>query len=196
MSLTIFWRIWIPFTFIWPRQRCQSSSAPSPVRTYAKLAASALCTFIKFISYKLCLRDTIAMALLSQAFTKYLLRLNCIFKPFDTNLLTKSKLACNSGSWSASLIKIRLILPLMIASTMMDPILMASTTFLSPKCSLCEVITSYVSNAPLCKVMCLVGPESKLEDNTQYMRLHLNEMETCTYVLKWASWSLKYALSY
>ena len=119
-----------------------------------------------------------------------------IFVKVELHLQTKSKLACNSGSWSASLIKIQLILPLMIASMMMDPILMASTTFLSSKCSLCEVITSYVSNAPLCKVMCLVGLESKLEDNTQYMRLHLNEMETCTYVLKWASWSLKYALSF
>lgn len=41
-----------------------------------------------------------------QAFTKYSFRLNCIFKSFHTILLTENKLACNLGTWNASLIRI------------------------------------------------------------------------------------------
>jgi hypothetical protein len=46
----------------------------------AKLAASVLCNFIKFISFKLSLRDTIVMTSLLQDFLMYLFKLKYSFK--------------------------------------------------------------------------------------------------------------------
>lgn len=99
----MFWSVQTFFTFNWPRWRCQSSSASFPIRGCTKLVATALCFFIKFILYKLPLRDAIAMASLSRAFIKHLFRLNYIFKLFNTSLLTDSKLACNVDMWSTFL---------------------------------------------------------------------------------------------
>lgn len=53
----------------------------------------------------------------------------------------------------------RLILFHTSGSMTMNPILTVFTTLSSSKCTLCGVITSYVSNVVVCKVMCLVAPK-------------------------------------
>ena len=81
--------------------------------------------YAKLISYKFCLRDAIKMASPLQDLTMYLFRLNWTFKPFDTNLFTENKLACNLDMWNTSLVRLWLILSSKIASTTMNPILIA-----------------------------------------------------------------------
>lgn len=79
--------------------RYQNLNAPSLVVYYTKLAASASCTFTKFIFYKFPSRA--AMASSMQDFTMHWFRLNWIFNPYDTSLLTKKKFAYNLGTLSA-----------------------------------------------------------------------------------------------
>lgn len=59
-------------------------------------------------------------------------------------------------------IQIWLILPSKIASTTKDTTSIAWTMLLSFKCTMRGVITSHVSNATLCKVMCLEAPKSMI----------------------------------
>ena len=67
--------------------------------------------------------------------------------PWDNNLLTKSKFACNLGTWRASLIWIILILQFTITLIILKIIPITSTTLSSPKYTLCGTISSYVWNA-------------------------------------------------
>src|ERR1700738_1310168 len=62
--------------------------------------------------------------------------------PFDKSLLTESKLACNFGTWSTSVMRIVVALPLISTPTTMDPIPMASAALPSFKRTLRGEITS------------------------------------------------------
>jgi hypothetical protein len=126
---------------IWIICQWKSSLMPntlSPVGDYTMLAASALCNFVRFMSYKMPSRGPIAMASPLEAFTRHSFRLNCTFKPFYIRLLIEKKMACNLGTWSAYLIWIWSISPLTIVFTM------ALTTLSSPKCTLHGTITLYI----------------------------------------------------
>jgi hypothetical protein len=108
----------------WPRWRCQNLSAPISCWKLHQFGRFCFGSFTKWILYTLHSRGTIAMTWPSQDLTIHLFRLNWTFKPFNTNLLTESNLACNLGMWNKSLIWIWLILPSKIASTknLMSPI--------------------------------------------------------------------------
>lgn len=107
----------------------------------------------------------IAMALPSQVFTKHLFKLNYIFKSFNTNLLSESKLAYNLDMWNACSIQIWLILPFIIVSTIRNSISMAKYTFYGKLC----ILVSYLSNGNLC----LVADESMIHLCTLLECIHV-----------------------
>ncbi len=81
---------------------------------WATLATCISHTLVKVTWYKLPSRRAIAITSPSNALTMHSFMLNCTLLPLDKILLTESKLACNFGTWSTSLILILLVRPFTI----------------------------------------------------------------------------------
>ena len=142
MPLTMFWSVKTLLTFKCLSRRCQSSTGPPLACECTKLAACTLHTSVKVIWYKLPSYWVIATTSPFAPSTMHLFMRNCTFNPFHKSLLTKSKSACNLGTWSTSVMGTLFFMPFVSTPTTMDPIPMASAMLSSPKRTLHGEITS------------------------------------------------------
>lgn len=95
--LTMLQGVWTFLSNKCPNHQCWSSNISSFIDNCAILAASAPCTLVKFIWYKLLLRDAIVITLWFGALTTHSFGLNYTFQPLEKNLLTKLLLRYMKG---------------------------------------------------------------------------------------------------
>lgn len=127
MPLTMFWSVWTSFMFKWPRW--WRLKLECTIARWSLHQTGCICSVhlrkIYFVQVAFVWHNCNGFVVAN--YYKTTVHVEMRFQ----NIQQKSKLACNFGTWNASSLHIRLILPLTIPSTTIDPISIASTTLLS-----------------------------------------------------------------